>query len=348
MIFSTIGIFLLITLVIILSLIFITGDKKQISSEKSFFVLGTIINLKAFGKKSEKAIEEAIEKLTDIDNKMSAFKDYSEISRINKNAGIAPQSVSEDTFYVIKEAIYYSDLLEGTFDPTIRPLVSLWGIGTQNERIPKRNEIDEKLKLVNYRDIILDEKNTSIRLKKQNQSLDVGGIAKGFAADEVKNIFKKHGIKNALIDLGGNILTLGSKTDSSTWNVGIQDPFGNRGEFIGVVSIKDKSVVTSGNYERFFMKDGKSFHHILNPKTGYPSESKIVSATIISDKSIQGDGLSTGVYIMGVEKSLKLIESIDGVDAIFITETKEVYATSGIKTCFKLSNKEFKYNEIIN
>lgn len=348
MIFSTIGIFLLITLVIILSLIFITGDKKQVSVEKSFFILGTIINLKTFGKKSEKAIEEAIERLTDIDNKMSAFKDYSEISRINKNSGIAPQSVSEDTFYVIKEAVYYSNLLEGTFDPTIRPLVSLWGIGTKNERIPEKNEIYEKLKLVNYRDIILNKKNISIKLKKENQSIDVGGIAKGYAADEVKDIFKRYEIKNGLIDLGGNILTLGSKTDGSTWNVGIQDPFGNRGEFIGVVSVKDKSVVTSGNYERFFMKDGKSFHHILNPKTGYPSESKIVSATIISDKSIQGDGLSTGVYIMGVKKSLKLIESLDGIDAIFITENKEVYTTSRIKTCFKLSNKEFKYQEIIN
>jgi thiamine biosynthesis lipoprotein len=348
LIFSTIGIFLLITLVIILSLIFVTGDKKQVSAEKSFFALGTIIHLKAFGRKAEKAIEEAIEKLTDIDNKMSAFKDYSEISRINKNAGISSQSVSEDTFYVIKEAIYYSELLEGTFDPTIRPLVSLWGIGTKNERIPKEEEIQEKLKLVNYRDIILDVKNTSIKLKKHNQSLDVGGIAKGFAADEVKNIFKKYKIKNALIDLGGNILTLGSKTDGSTWNVGIQDPLGNRGEFVGIVSIKDKSVVTSGNYERFFMKNGKSFHHILNPKTGYPSESKIISVTIISEKSIQGDGLSTGVYIMGVEKSLKLIESLDGIDAIFITENKEVYTTSGIKNYFKLSNKEFKYQEIIN
>lgn len=348
MIFNTTAIFLLITLVIILSLIFITGDKQQVSAEKSFFVLGTIIYLKAFGRKAEKAIEEAMERLTDIDNKMSAFKDYSEISRINKNAGKSPQSISEDTFYVIKEAIYYSNLLEGTFDPTIRPLVSLWGIGTKNEKIPERSKIDEKLKLVNYRDIIVDVKNTSIKLKKENQSIDVGGIAKGYAADEVKNIFKRYGIKNGLIDLGGNILTLGSKTDDSTWNVGIQDPFGNRGEFIGVVSINDKSVVTSGNYERFFMKDGKSFHHILNPKTGYPSESKIVSATIISNKSIQGDGLSTGVYIMGVKKSLKLIESLDGIDAIFITENKEVYTTSRIKTCFKLSNKEFKYQEIIN
>ena len=198
------------------------------------------------------------------------------------------------------------------------------------------------MKLVNYNDVILDESNNSIMLKHKKQALDVGGIAKGFAADEVRDIFYKHKIKSALIDLGGNIFALGSKDDGTPWKVGIQNPFKPRGEYIGILSVKNKSVVTSGNYERYFMKDGKRFHHIIDPKTGYPSQSKIISATIISDNSIDGDGLSTGVYIIGIDKAMEIIEAIDGIDAIFITEDKKVYTTSGIdKNILTLTDEEF-------
>ena len=335
---------LLIILVIILILIFLTRNYEKTPTIKNFYSLGTIINLKVFGRKAEKAIEEAVERLIDIDNKMSAFKSYSEISKININAGTLAQVVSTDTYFVIKKAIEYSELSAGTFDPTIRPLVTLWNIGTGEERIPEKNEIEQTLKLVNYKDIILDESNSSIKLKKQNQALDVGGIAKGFAADEVKNILLKYGIHSAIIDLGGNVFALGNKIDGTPWNVGIQNPFKPRGEYIGIFSVKDKSVVTSGNYERFFIKDNITFHHIIDPKTGYPSKSRIISATIISDNSIDGDGLSTGVYIMGINKAMELIESIIGVDAIFITEDKQIYVTSGIKENFQLSNDEFMYN----
>jgi thiamine biosynthesis lipoprotein len=340
-----VGLFLLILLVFILILIFVTKNTPKLTSERSFYALGTIINLKAFGKESERAINEAIQRLVDIDDKMSAFKNSSEISKINKNAGFPPQVVSNDTFYVIDKAITYSELSDGTFDPTIRPLVSLWGIGTNSERIPEKNEIEEKLKLVNYRDILLNKTDNYIGLKYQHQSIDVGGIAKGYAADEVINIFIKHDIKSAIVDLGGNIFVLGDKNNGSPWNVGIQNPFEPRGNHVGILSLKNKSIVTSGNYERFFMKNGESFHHIIDPKTGYPSKSKVISATIISDKSIDGDGLSTGVYIMGIDKAMKLIESLKGIDAIFITEDKNVYITSGINEHFKLSNKEFICNK---
>jgi len=273
---------------------------------------------------------------------MSAFKEESDISKINSKAGITPQAVSKDTYFVVKNAVEYSQILEGTFDPTIRPLVKLWNIGNDKETIPKKAKIEEALKLVNYNDVILDESNCTIMLKNKYQALDVGGIAKGFAADEVRDIFHKHKVKSALIDLGGNIFALGSKDDGTPWRVGIQNPFESRGDFIGILNVKDKSIVTSGNYERYFMKDGQRFHHIIDPKTGYPSQSKIISATIISDNSIDGDGLSTGVYILGIHKALKIIEAIKGIDAIFITEDKRVYTTSGIdKNIFVLTNDEF-------
>lgn len=274
---------------------------------------------------------------------MSAFKEESDISRVNSKAGLTMENVSKDTYFVVKKAVEYSKILEGSFDPTIRPLVKLWNIGNDKETIPEKSKIDETLKLVNCNDVILDESNCTIMLRNKNQALDVGGIAKGFAADVVRDIFHKYKIKSGLIDLGGNIFALGGKEDGSPWRVGIQNPFKSRGEHIGVLSVKDKSIVTSGNYERYFEKDGQRFHHILDPKTGYPSQSKIISATIISDNSIDGDGLSTGVYILGIEKALKIIEGIEGIEAIFVTEDKEIYITSGLdKNIFTLTDEEFK------
>ncbi|MFL0167469.1 FAD:protein FMN transferase [Candidatus Clostridium helianthi] len=337
-------IFILMAVIITVVLFFVlvTGKIEKHEVAKSSYALGTLINLRANGNKAKVAIDKALERLNEIDNRMSAFKESSDISKINFNAGNKGEKVNNDTYFVVKKAIEYSRILEGTFDPTIRPLVKLWSIGTKEERIPEKSKIEKVLKLINYNDVIFDDKNNLIMLKHDKQALDVGGIAKGFAADEVRDIFYQHNIKSALIDLGGNIFALGSKEDGSAWKVGIQNPFKPRGEFIGILSVKNKSIVTSGNYERYFIKDGKKFHHIIDPKTGYPSESKIISATIISDNSIDGDGLSTGVYIIGIDKAMKIIETIEGIDAIFITEDKKIYKTSGIdESIFTLTDSEF-------
>ena len=308
-------------------------------SERTTYALGTIIQFKLCGKNAEKAIEQAIERVNDIDDKMSVFKEYSEIWNINMKAGSAPQEVSPDTYFLLKKVLGYSELSEGAFDPTIRPLVDLWGIGTSKEHIPEKAEIEEKLKLVNYKDVVLNEKESSVMLRQRNQSLDLGGIAKGYAADEIRDIFIKNRIKSALIDLGGNIFALGKKIDGKNWRVGIQDPFRPRGEFAGIINVTNKSVVTSGNYEKYFISEDRRFHHIIDPRTGYPSESSIISATIISDDSLEGDGLSTGIYILDVDKALKLIESREGIEAILITENKNIFATSGIideyRKCFR-------------
>lgn len=308
---------------------------------KEAYVLGTVIQLKVYGNKAEKAIDESIIRLNEIDDRMSVFKEFSDISRINKNAGVEAQVVNEDTYYVIEKAFEYAKLSQGAFDPTIRPLVNLWGVWTEHAKVPSKEEIAAELQYVNYKDIILNGTNSSIKLSKEKQCLDVGAIAKGYAADEVKQILKEDAIKSAIIDLGGNIFALGKKFDGSLWNIGIQHPLSSRGKFVGIVSFADKSVVTSGNYERYFIQEGKRYHHIIDPRTGYPSENGIISATIISDYSIDGDGLSTCVYVLGPQKAMKLIEGIRGVDAIVITEDRKVYVTSGIKDNFKITNEEF-------
>lgn len=318
-------------------------DTEEIIRVKQFYTLGTIIQLKVHGNNAEKAIDESIEKLNEIDDKMSVFKESSEVSIINSKAGISSCAISEDTYFVIKRAVAYSKLSNGAFDPTIRPVVDLWGINTEHARIPKVHEIKNDMRLIDYRDIISNDKYKSIKLRNENQSMDLGAIAKGFAADEVKKILIANNIKNAIIDLGGNIYALGNKPDGTLWNIGIQDPIKECGEYIGIVSVQNKSVVTSGNYERYFMKEGKRYHHIINPATGAPSENGIISATVISEYSIDGDALTTCVYVMGIEKGLQLIESIKDAEAIFITKDKKVYATTGIRDTFKLTNEEYTY-----
>jgi len=341
-------IIMLVLSFIALILIFITGNNKKSYITKEFYSLGTLNQLKVYGRNAEKSIEEAIDKLNEIDIKMSVFKENSEISKLNRYSGKKPQIVSRDTYRVIEKAIKYCSLSKGAFDITIRPIVALWGIGKESAHIPEIKEIKEKLKLVNYKNIVLDENSNSVFLKNEKQEIDVGGIAKGYAADEVKNILTKNKIKSALINLGGNIVVLGKKVDGTPWNVGIQDPFRPRGEFVLTLSLINKSVVTSGNYERYFEQQGKKFQHIMDPSTGYPSESEILSATIISDYSIDGDGLSTGVYIMGIHKAVKLIEETKGVEAIFITKSKEIYVTSGMKDNFTLTKDEFLYKNKIS
>jgi thiamine biosynthesis lipoprotein len=308
-------------------------------------MMGTIVQLKVYGGNAEKATEKALKKISDIESKMSVNIETSEITKLNAKAGISGEKLSVDTYSVIEKAVQYSKLTEGALDATIEPIVKLWGIGTDKERVPSKNEINEKLKLVDYNDIILEKENSIVKLRRVNQAVDLGAIAKGYTADEVKKVLIDNGIDSALINLGGNVYAVGNKPDGNTWNIGVQNPLNTRGQYLGTVSVTDKSVVTSGNYERYFIKDGKRYHHIFDPKTGYPSEKGIISATIVSEKSIDGDALSTSTYVLGLEKALKLIESIKGVDAIFITSDKKVYVTSGLKGSFNLLNKEFTYEE---
>ncbi|PRR78129.1 Thiamine biosynthesis lipoprotein ApbE precursor [Clostridium liquoris] len=337
---------LLFTIIFVSSILFSSCAKKEEPSvTKENYLLGTIVQLTVYGKNAEAASNKAMDVISDLDDKMSPSKDTSEVSKINKNAGKAFVKVSDDTFTVIKKALEYSSLSNGAFDITVGPLVNLWGIGTDKARVPSPQEIKDKLSLVNYKDVILDENNRSVKLRKPNEAIDLGGIAKGYTADRVKEVLVNEGIKTAFINLGGNIVTLGNKPDGSLWNIGVQDPLQTRGEYFGIVKVSHKSIVSSGNYERYFMKNGKRYHHILDTKTGYPSDNGIIATTIISDKSIDGDALSTTAFVLGLDKGMKLIESLKGVEAIFITKDKKVYTTSGLKDNFKITNQEYIYEK---
>lgn len=309
------------------------------------FMLDTVITLKYYGNDADAAVQESIDRLNEINNKMSTFETNSEISKINLNAGGAPQKVSADTFFVIQRATQISRDDQGGFDISIGPLVNLWGIGTPNQKVPTQAEIDKTKKLVDFNDIILDKINLTVKLKRKGQSLDLGGIAKGYAADELKLICQKHKITSAFLSLGGNVYAIGNNTNGSAWRIGIQDPLQDIGQYIGIINVTDKSVVTAGNYQRFFIQNGIRYHHLIDPSTGYPADKGIISATIVSDKSINCDALSNTTYILGVDKAIKLIESMDGVDAIFITSDKKVYVTKGLQNNFQLTNTGYTYEK---
>jgi len=334
-----------VLLLLTLSIFLISCKSDSKPTQKETYLMGTVIQFKVYGKNAEKATDEAIKRVSEIEKKMSVNIETSEVSKLNAKAGVSGEKLNADTYSVIEKSIFYSKLSGGALDATIEPIVKLWGIGTDKERVPLKTEINEKLKDVNYKDIILDKKNSTVKLRRTNQAIDLGAIAKGYTADEVKKVLLNNKISSAIINLGGNVYALGNKTDGTSWNIGIQNPLSTRGEYLGTINVTDKSIVTSGNYERFFIKDGIRYHHIFDPKNGYPANKGLISTTIVSDKSIDGDALSTSTYILGLDKGLKLVESIKGVEAIFITNDKKIYVTPGLKGSFDLTNKEFTYEK---
>ncbi|WP_422444460.1 FAD:protein FMN transferase [Thermoanaerobacterium sp. DL9XJH110] len=314
---------------------------------KTNFLLDTMIQITAYGPEAQRAIDEAFDRINDIQKKMTVNGQDSEVIEINKKAGIGFQKVSPDTFYVIKKGLYYSEESHGRFDITIGPLVKLWGIGTDRARVPSQNEIKEALKLVNYKDVVLKESENSVMLKRPHMAIDLGAIAKGYAADEVVRILKENGIKSAAADLGGNIYVVGKKPNGLPWKIGIQDPFEPRGNTFATVEVADKTLVTSGVYERFFEKNGKRYHHILDTSTGYPVENGLVSVTIISDSSIDADGLSTTVFALGLKEGMSFVERTPNIEAVFVTGDRRVYTSSGINRYnFKITNSQYKWSKL--
>lgn len=317
-------------------------DKKKtnkISSTELF--MGTSVTITVYEKNDEEIIKKAFDKVKEIESLVSINKLGTELDEINNNAGIKAVSVSEDSFNIIEKALDYSEKSEGGYDLTIGPLVKLWSIGLPEAKVPEENEIKGALEKINYKKVNLNKEKKEVYLEDKDMKIDLGSIAKGYTADEVAKVLGGQGVKKAIIDLGGNIYALGEKEENTPWKIGIQNPFENRGELVGTIEVKDKSIVTSGIYERYLEKDGKKYHHILNTKTGYPYEGEIAGVTLITDKSMDGDALSTLIFTMGIKDGLEFLEELDNVDAIFVSKDKEVHLTKGVKDTFELTNKGF-------
>ncbi len=337
--------------ILILILSFMTGciSDTEGQHDKSFFAMDTVMNFRVFGDRSaKKAMNKAVDKIKEIEKHMSSTYKDSDIVKINKAAGIEPVKVHDDTFYVIKKALEYGQLSDGALDITIRPIVELWGITSDNPKVPSKEEIDERLPLVDYRKVVLDQDNKTVFLEEKGMGIDLGAIAKGYAADEAVRILREAGVENALLNLGGNVITIGGNPDGRPWRIGIQDP---RSQETGqphfaIVGVANATVVSSGDYERYiqeiYEKTGERYHHIFDPKTGYPADKGLMASTIISSSSIDADALSTILFIMGYEEGFKLIEKLDNVEAIAVTLDKEVYTTEGLKGSLIQSNDHYR------
>ncbi|MBI4838474.1 MAG: FAD:protein FMN transferase [Nitrospirae bacterium] len=255
------------------------------------------------------------------------FSDDSEISAINKAAGYKAVKVSVETLDIIKKALMVSDDTNGAFDPAIGPLTKLWGFsGKGAAGIPQDGKIKNILPLINYKKIMINSSLSEVSLQKKGMEMDLGAIAKGYAADKVIEAIKAAGIQAALVSIAGDIKGFGIKPDGKPWRVGIQDPRADG--IFAAIDLQDKAVSTSGDYQRYFIKDGRRYHHIMDPKTGYPA-SVAISVSVIADNGYAADSFSTGVFVLGPEKGIKLLESM-GLSGIIVDAAKKIHLTKDL------------------
>lgn len=308
------------------------------------FVLGTVCSLRIVQGGSQAALDSAFARLRELEAELTVNKEGSQIDAVNAAAGVVPVKVGPDAIAIIKKGLYYAGLSDGAFDPSVGPLVKLWGIGSDHARKPSEAEIAAAVKSIGWKDIVLDEKAGTVFLRRKGMALDLGSATKGYAADEVARILKAAGVKSAVIDLGGNVLVIGKKPDGKPWRVGLQDPDLERGNYIGIATLDDMTMVTSGVYERFFEEGGVRYHHILDTKTGYPVQNGLTSVTIITKKSFDADGVTTMLFALGREKGMELARKL-GIEVVMLDSGHRVYMTPGVPRLFQITNEDYKLTE---
>ena len=314
------------------------ASSKETPISRTGFFFDTVVTITLYDETQSELLDDCMQLCSDYEAPLSRTVSDSEISELNQAKG-QPLALSEDTVNIINDAIYYSSLSSGAFDITIGSVSSLWdftgnsakeqSLSEQSDTAlipPKQTTIEKQLPHVNYKNILVNGQEVS--LNDAETIIDLGGIAKGYIADCLKSYLLEHGVTNAIIDLGGNILTIGNKPDGTPYRIGIKKPFGENGSVITSVNITDQSVVTSGIYERYFEYEGRLYHHVLSPYNGYPVDNGLYSVTIVSDSSAAGDALSTACLVLGPKDGMALIESIPDIEALFITNQEELIYSS--------------------
>lgn len=329
---------LLISLYI--SLLFFSCTENK-TNPQTQFIFGTVCTINLYKDGKNNLYNQIFSRLNEIEKTFSANLDDSVINQINMKAGIAPVHVTDEVIAVLSYAEKIAEKSNGAFDPTIGPLSSLWKIGFGASSPPSAEDIEKALSLVDYRKLNINEAEKTVFLPEKGMRLDLGGIIKGYAADQIVSILKSSRIKKAIIDLGGNIYVYGMKEDKSDWLVGIKAPEDKSNKILGTVSIESGSVVTSGVYERFFISDSKRYHHILDSNTGYPVDKGLLSCTIISESSMLADALSTAVFILGKDDGFEFVEKFPETKAIFVDEALNVSASENID--FKLKDTDYSF-----
>jgi len=314
-------------------LLIISCQKKDALYRKSTILMDTLVTITVSSdspERAESAIDRAFKEIKRLEGLINFWSPDSEISSINRNAGKSWVRVSPETLELIKLSVFISEKTEGGFDPTIGPVIRLYDF--KNKKRPSFKEIEDNLRKVDYRKLKIDEKNSSVFLSSKDMSFDTGGIAKGYAAERAVEILKENGIRAGLVAVAGDIRAFGIRPDGKPWLIGIRNPRG-KAELLGTLEITDEAVSTSGDYERFFIESGRRYHHILDPRTGLPAEG-LMSVTVVSNNGAWSDGLSTGIFVMGRERALRLAKEL-GLGLIIVDSDGNLYITDNLKGRFK-------------
>lgn len=316
--------------------------EKSEASESEIFALDTAITLKVYGSKRDEVLKKLEDKINELDDMLSTGKETSEVSRLNRGgeAVLSPTMAN-----LVKRSLDIYKKTDGLFDITIYPLMELWGFPTKNYRVPSEKEIEEKLKLVGSDKIDFNEETRKISFKNKGMEIDFGGIGKGYITDELVKILTDEKVESAIINLGGNVFGFRKKPDGSLWNIAIRDP-NEPDKYMAAIRLEDRAVITSGGYERYFEENGIIYHHILDPRTGKPSESGLKSVSIISKDGTLADALSTSLFIMGEEKAIGYWkENGSNFDILLMTNDNRLIVSAGIKD--KVISDNYKI-EVIN
>ncbi|WP_059046136.1 FAD:protein FMN transferase [Paenibacillus rubinfantis] len=328
------------------------GNKEKTTAadpaSRQYYIFDTVVNIKLYeDPKAEEHLDHIDTMLKTLDQELSRTLETSQLYKVNQEAGKQAVEVSEDTMEVLKRSLNYAQETDGLFDPTVGGLVDLWDIGHEGAHVPAPEDLQRELSLVGYKDVVMDEAKQTVFLKRPGMILDLGGIGKGYAADKIAAYLRGEGVKSALVDLGGSsIIVVGSKPNGDSWTVGLQDPDSSRGTIMGNIRLNDQVINTSGIYERYFIEDGVMYHHILDPRTGAPAQNELKSVTILTDNATDADALSTVVYVMGLEKGMEFVENYnEETQALFITKDNKIYATTGLKDTFKVTDEQYSLVE---
>ena len=292
------------------------------------FAMDTVITLKAGGKNAETALDAATDEIYRLHRLFSITDSNSDIYRLNNGQS----DVSQETAALVSEALAISAATDGAYDCTVSPLMRLWGWYDDNLQVPDAAAIQSALAHTGWQHVNVSPQ--SITFSNNHMAIDLGGIAKGYAADCVESVMRTHGVSSALINLGGNICVVGSKPDGKSWVIGIDDP-DQSGAYLATVSVQDCSVVTSGTYQRFFQQDGKTWHHLLDPQTGYPVENGLRLVTVICEDNTLADGLSTALFVMGQSQATAFWRSgVYDFEAVFVADNGAIAITEGLEDRF--------------
>lgn len=317
--------------------IMLENSEQENRHEATTFAMDTVMTFTIIDEDGEELLIDAEQEIRRLEKLFSVTMEDSDIAKLNGAAGKDAVPITGDTENLIREALRIGKETNGAFDIAISPIVKAWGFTEAEHHVPTQAELDALLPLTDQEDIILDSGRAY--LQREGMAIDLGGIAKGYASDRVAALLKEKGVTSALLSLGGNICVIGTKPDGTLWKTAVQNPL-DTNDYVGLLETGDTCIITSGGYQRYFEENGNRYHHIIDPATGYPAESGLLSVTILCESGTKADALSTALFVMGLEDGLAYWRTQEDFEAIFVTEAGEVVATEGLRDSFSFEGQD--------